>query len=126
MTSTPRPGFERKDIHFGSLVMLIGFLLVLLGGAVLSMRVFDRLLNRYAPIKNEPRSTMAQMHQFPPEPRLQVNPAVDLIRMRDVEAVTLNNYAWTDPAAGRVRIPIARAMAILAERGLPSRVAQKL
>lgn len=33
----------------------------------------------------------------------------------------LDGYAWVDRAAGRVRIPIDRAMQVLAERGWPDR-----
>lgn len=121
MNSSKQPAFENKDINFGTLVMLIGLLLMLLGGSLLFMRVLNRILTRTAPVREEPRSPMADMHQLPPEPRLQVDAAVDLIRLRDVENVTLNNYAWIDPAAGKVRIPITRAMAILAEKGLPAR-----
>lgn len=121
MAVPERPGFERKDIHFGALAGFIGLLLFILAGAILLTRGFDRLLKRFAVVRTEPESPMADMHRLPPEPRLQVDPATDLIRLRDVENVTLTNYAWIDPSKGQVRIPIARAMAILAERGLPSR-----
>ena len=119
MTSR-QSGYEKKDIQFGPLVILIGLLLMFLGVSLLSMRAFDRFLTRTAPSYEEPRSPLADMHRLPPEPRIQVVAALDLIRMRDVENVTLNNYAWVDEAAGKVRIPIARAMAILAEKGLPA------
>ena len=124
MTSSPKQsGFEKKDIQFGPLVVLIGLLLMFLGGSLLSMRFLNHFLTRTAPLREEPPSPLADMHRRPPEPRLQVDAALDLIRMRDVENVTLNNYAWIDETAGRVRIPIARAMAILAEKGLPARKA---
>jgi len=55
----------------------------------------------------------------PPEPRLQISPAQDLRAMRAAEDVILNNYGWEDRQAGVVRLPIDRALQILAERGLP-------
>ena len=37
------------------------------------------------------------------------------------EEQTLNSYGWVDQQAGVVRIPIDRAMELLAQRGLPTR-----
>ena len=37
------------------------------------------------------------------------------------EEQTLNSYGWVDQQAGVVRIPIDRAMQLLAQRGLPTR-----
>jgi hypothetical protein len=55
----------------------------------------------------------------PPAPRLQINPAGDLATLRQAETTQLTNYGWVDRANGRVRIPIDRALALTAERGLP-------
>lgn len=55
----------------------------------------------------------------PPAPRLQVTPEKDLAALRAGEKAMLEGYAWVDRAAGRVRIPIERAMTLIAERGLP-------
>ena len=35
------------------------------------------------------------------------------------EDLLLNNYSWVDQAQGKVRIPIERAMELIAQRGLP-------
>ena len=35
------------------------------------------------------------------------------------EDLLLDNYSWADPAHIKVRIPIERAMALIAQRGLP-------
>lgn len=59
-----------------------------------------------------------QTRAFGPEPRLQVDEARDLNRLREQENALLNSYGWVDQKAGIVRIPIARAMEIVAERGL--------
>jgi hypothetical protein len=42
-------------------------------------------------------------------------------RLREAEAVMLQNYRWVDHEAGIVGIPIDRAIDILAEKGLPTR-----
>ena len=54
-----------------------------------------------------------------PEPRLQVAPAVDMSLFRAKEEAELNSYGWVNQTAGVVRIPIRRAMELIAERGLP-------
>lgn len=58
---------------------------------------------------------------LPPPPRLQTNPTADLQQLREVENAKLNSYGWIDKSAGVVRIPIDRAMDLLAQRGLPAR-----
>ena len=53
-----------------------------------------------------------------PQPRLQVDPQNELIEMQARDREILNSYAWVDRDAGTVRIPIDRAMELIAERGL--------
>jgi hypothetical protein len=65
---------------------------------------------------------LADQEQIPPEPRLQALPAVDLERIRNREDAELNSYEWVDETTGIVRIPIARAMEIIAENGLPTKI----
>ena len=52
-------------------------------------------------------------------PLLQVKPEEDLSGMRVGNATHLSTYAWIDRQAGVVRLPVNRAMDLLAERGLP-------
>ena len=59
--------------------------------------------------------------QQPPAPRLQSRPREELKNMLAEEDTRLHGYRWADPAAGRVQIPIDRAMHLLLEQGLPSR-----
>lgn len=58
---------------------------------------------------------------LPPEPRLQTNPREDLRKLREAEDAVLDSYGWVDRNAGVVRIPIAEAMKLTLERGLPAR-----
>jgi hypothetical protein len=60
-----------------------------------------------------------EIRQFP-EPRLETNERVEIKDFRLKEEQTLNSYAWVDQKAGVVRIPIERAMQLLAQRGLPT------
>ncbi len=56
-----------------------------------------------------------------PQPRLASNERLEINDFRVHEEQTLNNYGWVDEQAGVVRIPIDRAMQLLAQRGLPTR-----
>jgi hypothetical protein len=58
---------------------------------------------------------------LPPEPRLQVDGSLQIHDLRTKEDHMLTSYAWVDQKNGTVRIPIDKAMDILAQRGLPSR-----
>jgi hypothetical protein len=58
---------------------------------------------------------------LPPAPRLQQTPILDLKEMRDAEDKVLNSYGWIDQPHGVVRVPVAQAMGMLAQRGLPAR-----
>jgi hypothetical protein len=53
-----------------------------------------------------------------------VNPREDLRDLRAQENQTLNGYSWVDRNTGVVRIPIADAMKLTIQRGLPSRPQQ--
>lgn len=61
-----------------------------------------------------------QPPRLPPEPRLQPDPVSDLYRMREAEDNVLQTYGWIDKNAGVVRIPVARALDLIAQRGLPN------
>jgi hypothetical protein len=62
--------------------------------------------------------------RLPAGPRLQQKPANEIYDFRRQETATLEGYSWVDRTAGTVRIPIADAMRLTVERGLPSRPAQ--
>ena len=48
-----------------------------------------------------------------PMPRLQPNPVADLNKFRLLEEEQLDSYGWVDPQAGKIHIPIERAIDIL-------------
>lgn len=63
----------------------------------------------------------AEIMQAKDVPHLQLTPPEDLQKFRAREESELNSYGWIDRTAGVVRIPIARAMELVLERGLPVR-----
>jgi hypothetical protein len=56
----------------------------------------------------------------PAPPRLQVTPHADLARLQASEDAQLRSFGWVDRGAQVVRMPIDRAMQLLAQRGWPS------
>ncbi len=79
--------------------------------------LFDRLMTREARI-SPPASPLAANYRRtePPAPRLQSDPIADLQALRAEESQLLDGYGWVDRAQGTVRVPITRAMELLAER----------
>lgn len=111
---------ERRDADIRSLTLSLAGLVVLI---VLSLLAMGWMF-RHLAAREEGAGAAARVpteREIPPAPRLQVAPAADLENLRRAEAAVLNSYGWVDRKAGVVRIPIERAMEILAERGLPAR-----
>jgi len=87
--------------------------------AILVVWVLLPLMERNQEAKSPPANPLAAAYgrTEPPAPRLQVDPALDIFDHRAAEKRVLDSYGWVDRQAGVVRIPIERAMALLAERG---------
>lgn len=74
------------------------------------------------PNNPELQNKMAALTQKFPSPRLQNDNAdggQDLMELHQHEDLLLENYSRVDGKAGQVRIPIERAMELIAQRGLP-------
>lgn len=56
--------------------------------------------------------------EIPPPPRVQPNQQLQLQRQTTEKLQILTSYGWVDEAEGIARIPIERAMDLVAERGL--------
>ncbi len=116
-------GHEERDVSFAPLVRgVIGLIALIVASAVLTRVLFSYLAGHEAAI-SPPPNPLAQSfgRQVPPEPRLQPDPLRDLQTMRTEEDALLNSYGWVDRKAGVVRIPVQRALELLAQRGLPAR-----
>ncbi|UGB38180.1 hypothetical protein [Frateuria soli] len=58
---------------------------------------------------------------IPPQPRLQPDPSADIAAERALQRSRLEGYQWVDPAHTVARIPITRAMALVAAgQGAPA------
>jgi len=70
-------------------------------------------------------SPLSYSREPTPEPRLLVKAGDDLKAMRAQESKILNSYDWVDREKGIVRLPITRAIDLLAQKGLPERTETK-
>lgn len=112
-----RMGHEGDDVNVGCVVSVIVALFISLG--IISVALFG--LFGYFEANIFPQSTQpaAQSVQQPPEPRLQADLSTNLQRLNATEDATLHSYGWIDRQAGVVRIPIDRAIDLVAQRGVP-------
>lgn len=72
------------------------------------------------PSSPELQNKVAELTQTFPTPRLQTDDgAQDITDLHAREDLLLSNYTWVDESKGTVRIPIDRAMELIAQHGLP-------
>jgi hypothetical protein len=139
-------GFEQTDVGVGGIVIFLVSLFVLVGVIGGVCYVFGKVINagmdrqdgptnkwahsedasirQLGNLPNNPelQSKVSELTQAFPTPRLQNDQgdgAVDLAQLHVREDLLLENYTWVDQPGGKVRIPIERAMELIAQRGLP-------
>jgi len=109
-------GYEHREVSIkvivGSLVILALCVAVSCILMVVMFRVLHATTGRQPALTNLTRPGMV-----PPEPRLQVQPALQLENLRRHENEVLGTYGM-DAQTGAVHIPIDKAMDLLLQRGL--------
>ena len=139
------PGFETTDVNVSSVVVFLAALGAFVGvffifcfgmGKVINTAITksDGPLNKWnqigapPPAKREDLTSnavmeqkqLSQMVQRFPTPRLETDDGnQDIAEMHAREDLLLNYYSWVDRSSGKVRIPISRAMELIAKNGLP-------
>jgi hypothetical protein len=123
--ATHRVGHEERDIRFGPIVWASIGLFVLSGVVLIAMRLLFVVLDIHRAEQSPPANPLAAEagESLPPAPRLQTHPIKDLTELRAAEDSILDSYGWVDVQAGIVRIPIARAMELLAQHPPASQAA---
>jgi hypothetical protein len=124
--STPQPdsdlaaSYETSDVNIRAVLWLaIGIIIgtaVVLAGLWLLLASFRAEAQRRQPTL----SPLADLHQTPPAPQLQSLPEHDYQVFRAHEDELLRSYGWIDREKRITRIPIQRAMELIAERGEPT------
>jgi hypothetical protein len=138
-----REGYEVSDANTGGIMVFLVALFISVGvffvfcfgmGKVINNGLdrADGPANKWnAPKQIAPRKAiqsspaleqeqLAKLTQQFPTPRLELDDGnQDLTDLHGREDLLLDNYSWVDKPGGAVRIPIARAMELIAQRGLP-------
>ena len=118
-------GHETADADIGPLIKFAIFMaLTTVVCAAICVGLYKYLDRREAREKAGRYPLAAGLARpLPPPPRLQNYPFYDLKALRGDENRVLEHYGWVDKNAGVVRIPVERAIDVLAEKGLPYRTA---
>ena len=135
-------GYEQSDARVSGVfvfLVVLGIMAVVIGGIAFGLGKF---LNRQMATEDGPTSRwvhpvdtrtlgnmasntemqqkIAEQTQSFPAPRVQIDDGnQDVADLHLREDLLLDNYSWADQSQGKVRIPIERAMELLAARGLP-------
>jgi hypothetical protein len=135
-------GFEQTDVKVTGIVVFLTALAIFVAvtgllcygiGKVLNanMNNEDGPNNKWTKTANirqlgnlpnnpEMQNKVAEITQSFPTPRVQVDDGnQDVADLHAREDLLLENYTWVDQSKGKVRIPIERAMQLIAQRGLP-------
>jgi hypothetical protein len=135
-------GYEKSDVGTTGILWFLGalsffvvvtaFLCYGIGVAINAhMKKEDGPKNKWATtvdvttlgnLANNPelQNKMAAMTQQFPTPRLQTDDGYqEIADLHAREDLLLENYSWANQAQGKVRIPIERAMELIAQQGLP-------
>jgi len=113
----------RYEPSQADLRVVLGFLLALALASVLVLLVLWGMFG-YFRRKSAERGPLPSPRMYTslpnvPQPQLQSDPVADYNEYRLSAGEALNSYGWVDQKAGTVRIPIDRAIDLVAERGLP-------
>lgn len=147
MTHNPNPvkwssngDFERRDIGVSTVAWFLVGLAV--AGVIITFVVsgFYHYLEAHSELEQAPVSPLVTsapkdtrhlstnykdyLQQNFPSPQLEIDERTQLDQIRLKEEETLATYGWIDQKSGAVRIPIERAMELIAQRGLPTRTVE--
>jgi hypothetical protein len=135
-------GYEKSDVGVRGIAVFLTSLLIFVGvSGVLSYGIgkviFSRMAKEDGPRDKWTKSVdvkdlgnlasnpelqnkiAATTNEFP-TPRLQTDDGnQEIADLHNREDLLLENYSWADKSQGKVRIPIERAMELIAQQGLP-------
>lgn len=115
---------EESDINVRAILWFVAILTGITVAIQIAMWGMFKGLAWYE-VRNEPYVTPltrqpAQASDFP-EPRLQTTPWTEMQAFRAEQDAYLHSYGWVDEKLGIARIPIAKAKALLLQRGVAVR-----
>lgn len=115
----PNPDWQDRDINLGMLIVVIAAVMVVTVGAFIAMNMLMKYYEMRADARDQPGSILTATRQVPEGPLLQADPPGELAAHLAEQRALVSGYAWIDENTGIARIPVDRAMAIVAENGIP-------
>ena len=137
-------GYEQSDVKVTGIVVFLVSLLIFVGVCGGVTWFMGKLINAHLDREDGPNTKwtkdvdpeIRKLGNMPASPELQDKIAAvtknfpmprvqtddgnqDVADLHAREDILLNNYTWIDQSKGTVRIPIERAMEIIAQKGLP-------
>jgi hypothetical protein len=120
-------GYERSDMNPVVVVAAAAGLLLTLAVVLVAITSFEAALTGTPPSVSRPADLInglqAAPAPTPPEPRLEAQSGQTLDPYRAGQEQKLSSYGWVDRQTGVARMPIDRAMDLVAQRGLSARAA---
>lgn len=112
-----KPNHELRDIRFSFVLLAIAsLLLIVIVGLGAGYGLYQLLR-----VETPNGSAAAEPATIPPPPRVTDDPGRQFEALRAITQQQMTSYGWVDRAQGKVRIPVARAMEMIAAQGLPTR-----
>ncbi len=118
-------GYEPRDVALQALIKwFVGLIIFILISAGITYAIYDLFVAPEVPMDTLQPITGLRKLPPAPNPLLQARPRDDLRTFRAQEFNRLDGYGWVDQSKGVVRIPVDRAIDVLAQKGLPARPQQ--
>jgi hypothetical protein len=116
-------GFEPRDIAVGTAFLAGAILLAAIGLVVvgISAAVWPAAGALRTPAVPGASAVTSLASDLPPDPGSPAYPIDDWRRSRAEQLSKIDGYGWEDRSAGVARIPVRRAIDLIAAAGLPSR-----
>jgi hypothetical protein len=119
--------FEATDVGAARVIWVVIAGIIAGGLLIVAVTILFFAVVQSPPVLSFPPAgvaiNQAAATPLPPEPRLEDQPGVTAEFVRSREEPVLNGYGWVDQKNGVARIPIQRAMDLVAQQGLPARAA---
>ncbi|AXC10992.1 hypothetical protein ACPOL_1646 [Acidisarcina polymorpha] len=142
---TPQPGYEASDVSATGIAVFLASLLAFIVVFFVFCFGMGKVINNQLVKRDGPpnkwnnlqygshevpknmasnpameQQQLQQMTQRFPTPRLETDDGnQDLADLHEREALLLDHYSWIDRGQGKIRIPVERAMELIAQHGLP-------
>jgi len=113
--------YEKRDANIPALLKFAVGMAVVIAVTLIGMKfTFNHFFSE--PL-GPPANPFEDTRRLPPGPRIQALPHMELSDYCKAQQAEVDGYAWLNKAQGTARIPIDRAMDIVAQQGLPARPA---